>query len=202
MHTYKPRLRPWGIRCQSAAGGRVRSGPGPGRQGGAGRECSGQSPGQRPFPCPRAAESRRLLAPGPAPPPSCSDRLESLWLLVCCQQSVTSGPPLSNRGGVPRSCPAANAGGGGRRFRALRASPDRAGACVPQVSLQGPFQRRAGSQEQGSGQDWLHLLSSALTHPSPNRRSFGLSPRSPHIAPQLCSSLSFKRRACHPGAVR
>lgn len=149
---YKQRPRPWAIRCQCDAGGQIRSGSG--RRGGAGRESSGRSPQRRPFPCPRAAESRRLLAPGPAPPPrSCFDRFESLWLPVCCQQSVTSGPPLSNRGGVPRSCPAAKVGGRGLRFRALWADPARAEACVPQVSPQGPIQRREQSHRRSRVQD-------------------------------------------------
>jgi hypothetical protein len=82
---------------------------------------------------------RRLLGSGPSPSPrSCSEGLESLWLRVCCQQSVTSGPPLSSRGGVLSSCPAANVGGGGWRFRVLWAAPAQAEAPVSTLASRVP----------------------------------------------------------------
>lgn len=71
---------------------------------------------------------------GPAPPP-----IRLLRLGACsrrrlrCQQTRGAslpGPPLSNSERVPPTGPAANAGGGGRRFRGARggSSPGGAGA--------------------------------------------------------------------------
>lgn len=77
----------------------VGSGPGPGRRGGAGRECCDRSPGRRPFPCPRAAgwaEGCRLLALGPAPPP---DPAPTAWRACGCGCAVNKaslpGRPLA-----------------------------------------------------------------------------------------------------------
>lgn len=102
--TSKQRPRPWGIRCQSAAGGRIWSGSG--RRGGAGRECSGRSPGRRPFPCPRAAEGRRLLAPGPAPPPGPASTASRACGCRCAVNKASlPGRPLATEEGFPGRVP-------------------------------------------------------------------------------------------------
>lgn len=89
---------------------------------------------------------------GPAPPP-----IRLLRLGACsrrrlrCQQTRGAslpGPPLSNSERVPPTGPAANAGGGGRRFRGARggSSPGGAGAAGCGVWV-GP----AGSRARCSG---------------------------------------------------
>lgn len=75
-------------------------------RGGAGRECSGRSPGRRPFPCPRAAEGRRLLAPGPAPPPGPASTASRACGCRCAVNKASlPGRPLATEEGFPGRVP-------------------------------------------------------------------------------------------------
>lgn len=152
---------------------------------------------------------------GPAPPP-----IRLLRLGACsrrrlrCQQTRGAslpGPPLSNSERVPPTGPAANAGGGGRRFRGARggSSPGGAGAgaagCGVWVGPAGSRARcsggspaseggaRWGRRTRGAravvtgGTDSTSRVSADVSLGAPCRRPPrpGERPPAPHPAPQV-----------------
>lgn len=102
-------------------------GPGggsPGREGVAPR-------GPLAFTLPLRLQAAQCWLRGPAPPPIRLLRLRARSRRLRCQQTTGAslpGPPLSNSGSVSPKGPAANAGGGGRRFRSPVGAPLRTGA--------------------------------------------------------------------------